>query len=135
MTRSNFAGCSMGRSAGLAPVRILPTKVAARRELPRQVHSIRHQTSEFYRLPISEAAWQPSPGRKVHDKSAIGVRRPTPRDEERLGPRVAEQREGLGVLVGCVFGQHQRYAQGLRGGPHALSPWGFPVLVFLRSEE
>src|SRR5437016_3054063 len=32
MTRSNFVGCSMGRSPGLAPLRILSTKYAARRD-------------------------------------------------------------------------------------------------------
>src|SRR5262245_44831432 len=31
MTRSNFVGCSTGKSAGLAPLRILSTYVAARR--------------------------------------------------------------------------------------------------------
>jgi hypothetical protein len=31
MTSSNFAGCSTGRSAGFAPLRILSTNVAARR--------------------------------------------------------------------------------------------------------
>src|SRR5437867_5645034 len=31
ITKSNFVGCSIGRSAGLAPFRILSTKVAARR--------------------------------------------------------------------------------------------------------
>ena len=31
MTKSNLVGCSIGRSAGLAPLRILSTKVAARR--------------------------------------------------------------------------------------------------------
>src|SRR6185295_1061340 len=33
ITSSNFVGCSMGRSAGLAPFRILSTYVAARRKL------------------------------------------------------------------------------------------------------
>ena len=32
MTNSNFMGCSTGRSAGLAPLRILSTKAAARRK-------------------------------------------------------------------------------------------------------
>src|SRR5262249_42204215 len=32
-TRSNFVGCSIGRSEGLAPLRILSTKVAARRNM------------------------------------------------------------------------------------------------------
>src|SRR5207253_2394911 len=32
MTSSNFVGCSTGRSAGLAPLRILSTKNAARRQ-------------------------------------------------------------------------------------------------------
>ena len=32
MTSSNFVGCSTGRSAGLAPFRILSTKAAARRQ-------------------------------------------------------------------------------------------------------
>src|SRR5688572_15341764 len=32
MTNSNFVGCSIGRSAGLAPFRILSTYVAARRK-------------------------------------------------------------------------------------------------------
>ena len=31
MTNSNFVGCSTGKSAGLAPLRILSTYVAARR--------------------------------------------------------------------------------------------------------
>jgi len=33
ITRSNLVGCSMGRSAGLAPLRILSTNVAARRNM------------------------------------------------------------------------------------------------------
>src|SRR5262245_15006941 len=33
MTSSNFVGCSTGRSAGLAPFRILSTKIAARRQI------------------------------------------------------------------------------------------------------
>jgi hypothetical protein len=33
MMNSNFVGCSMGRSAGLAPLRILSTNVAARRSI------------------------------------------------------------------------------------------------------
>src|SRR4029450_12948338 len=32
MTSANLVGCSTGRSAGLAPLRILSTKVAARRQ-------------------------------------------------------------------------------------------------------
>ena len=35
-TSSNFVGCSTGRSAGLAPLRILSTKVAARRSKARK---------------------------------------------------------------------------------------------------
>ena len=31
ITSSNFVGCSTGRSAGLAPLRILSTNLAARR--------------------------------------------------------------------------------------------------------
>src|ERR1041385_3082732 len=33
ITNSNFVGCSMGKSAGLVPLRILSTYVAARRKL------------------------------------------------------------------------------------------------------
>src|SRR5262249_49240217 len=33
ITSSNFVGCSTGRSAGLAPLRILSTKTAARRKM------------------------------------------------------------------------------------------------------
>jgi hypothetical protein len=32
-TSSNFEGCSTGRSAGLAPFKILSTKTAARRQI------------------------------------------------------------------------------------------------------
>src|SRR5262249_19119579 len=35
ITSSNFVGCSTGRSPGFAPFRILSTKVAARRKLPK----------------------------------------------------------------------------------------------------
>ena len=35
MTSSNFVGCSTGRSAGLAPLRILSTYSAARRKKTR----------------------------------------------------------------------------------------------------
>jgi hypothetical protein len=36
---SNFDGCSMGRSAGVAPLRILSTITAARRKrFPRRAH-------------------------------------------------------------------------------------------------
>src|SRR5215831_15501521 len=35
MTRSNLLGCSIGRSAGFAPLRILSTKLAARRSMSR----------------------------------------------------------------------------------------------------
>jgi hypothetical protein len=33
ITSSNFVGCSTGRSAGLAPFKILSTKAAARRQM------------------------------------------------------------------------------------------------------
>src|SRR5580765_2701311 len=33
ITSSNFVGCSTGRSTGLAPLRILSTKTAARRQM------------------------------------------------------------------------------------------------------
>src|SRR5262249_51936943 len=37
MTNSNFVGCSTGRSAGFAPLRILSTYVAARRKTSRSL--------------------------------------------------------------------------------------------------
>jgi hypothetical protein len=36
ITSSNFVGCSIGRSAGFAPLRILSTYVAERRKLSRR---------------------------------------------------------------------------------------------------
>src|SRR5215831_8222589 len=37
MTSSNLVGCSIGRSAGLAPLRILSTKTARRAKLSRRI--------------------------------------------------------------------------------------------------
>src|SRR5215831_9066142 len=64
-----------------------------------RVHPIGHQTPEFHHFPPGEAAWEPSPGGEAHDESSIDIGRWSPRDEERLGPCTADQREGLGVLT------------------------------------
>ena len=41
--RSNFVGCSMGRSAGGVPLKIRSTKLAARAIAVRTVHSVDEQ--------------------------------------------------------------------------------------------
>jgi len=43
MTRSNFVGCSMGRSAGLAPLRILSTYAPTSEERATVDHGVRPQ--------------------------------------------------------------------------------------------
>src|SRR5262245_46450506 len=46
ITSSNFVGCSTGRSPGLAPLRILSTKCAVRRNML-EVHSVAHETASI----------------------------------------------------------------------------------------
>lgn len=103
-------------------------------EVVSDVRSTGHQTPELHRLPPAEAAWQPSPRREVNDVRSIGIGRWSTRDEERLGPGAADQREGLGVLTGCEHGQHQRHAQRLRDRPNARCSWALPVVVFLAGQ-
>ena len=49
MMNSNFVGCSTGRSAGLAPLRILSTYVAARRSKSALAHAVAHKAHRFYK--------------------------------------------------------------------------------------
>ena len=48
MISSNFVGCSTGRSAGLAPLRILSTYVAARRNKSVNVRAVGHEPAGFH---------------------------------------------------------------------------------------
>src|SRR5258706_15997486 len=45
MTSSNLVGCSIGRSAGLAHFRILPTKVAVASEEDDEARAVGHQAT------------------------------------------------------------------------------------------
>ena len=47
---SNFVGCSTGRSAGLAPFKILSTKSAARRNKSVFVWPVAHQAAGLNKL-------------------------------------------------------------------------------------
>src|SRR4030095_10549376 len=103
-------------------------------EVVGHVHSIGHQAPDLDRLAKGEHAWQPSPGREIHDESSTGERRGTRRDEERLDPGATDQREGLVELLGRVLGQYQRHTQGLRRRQKALPRGALPVFVFLAAE-
>ena len=50
MMNSNFVGCSTGRSAGLAPLRILSTYVAARRNKSSDAHAVAHKPAVFHKF-------------------------------------------------------------------------------------
>ena len=50
MMNSNFFGCSTGRSAGLAPLRILSTYVAARRSKSVCDHAVGHKPPGFDKI-------------------------------------------------------------------------------------
>ena len=47
---SNFVGCSTGRSAGLAPFKILSTYVAARRNKSVIAHAVGHKPAGFHKF-------------------------------------------------------------------------------------
>ena len=56
MINSNFVGCSTGRSAGLAPFRILSTYVAARRNKSVIAHAVAHKPTGFDKFCLAYIA-------------------------------------------------------------------------------
>ena len=83
MTSSNFVGCSTGRSAGLAPLRILSTYVAARRHSSAELSSL--QGEHAARAPFDRGL-----------ERLVDVLRPARRHPEDLDA------ESLGCLLGFV---------------------------------
>jgi hypothetical protein len=99
MTSSNFVGCSIGKSAGLAPLSILSTKTAARRDL---LHSSsgrqpphargRYRSPATYCLPRNLRSDSPQEGRgdrprrRTHRRARSSQRRRRPRSRPDLGP-------------------------------------------------
>jgi len=78
ITRSNFVGCSTGRSLGFAPFKILSTKCVGAAAKRRDVHTVRHETTIV--CPLAEAV-------KVRDSV-------TSRGDHNLAPASISQRIG-----------------------------------------
>ena len=64
---SNFVGCSTGRSAGLAPFRILSTYVAARRSKSVVVHAVGHKPPSFHKFRLRVYHRKPVLYRQFHN--------------------------------------------------------------------
>ena len=89
ITRSNLVGCSTGRSAGFAPLRILSTNNAARRQYIVEIRGVRHQPAGFDIAP-----------QRIHGGEPIGSRPAQRPDCARLAaprhlPQATRRREQL----------------------------------------
>ena len=71
MTNSNFVGCSTGRSAGLAPFKILSTKTAARRQISMMIRAIGDQPAGLDIEPEAIYGGEPALGGQLCDPPGL----------------------------------------------------------------
>ena len=99
MMNSNFFGCSTGRSAGLAPLRILSTYVAARRNKSVIVRAVIHKSAGFDIFRSGVDCRQPMLYRKVDNLLALEIEDGIPQHQERIGTSLGGGSEhGLNIL-------------------------------------
>src|SRR5881409_2287872 len=85
MTSSNLSDCSTGRSAGLAPFRMLSTKTARRSPLGHQVDSIAHEQTGLGEAPLGGDGRKSTLRRQIRKRTVVNVGHRALRNEEKIG--------------------------------------------------
>ena len=93
-TSSNFVGCSTGRSAGLAPFRILSTKTAAAPPDLVDVRAIGDQPAGLDILPELVHGGEPAPGGQLRESPGLREEERGREHEESAGAGVSRRSEG-----------------------------------------
>ena len=117
MTNSNVVGCSTGRSAGFAPLRILSTYVGSAAVQIGDVRPVRHEPTDLriltQRIHYGEAVL----GGETYQASGVRVRERTRQNEEAIGPALGCRLECALELLGSVDLQSvELHAQRVRQG-------------------
>src|SRR5713101_3580648 len=103
ITSSNLMGCSTGRSAGVAPFRILSTYVRGRAAPVRgDDWPIAYEAAGLHRHPCGVHGRQAARGRELYEPCAVHREHGVPQDEERARARAGHGREGAVELVGIA---------------------------------
>src|SRR5207249_9997958 len=102
MTSSNLVGCSTGRSAGLAPLRVLSIRGRAAKEIGK-VRPIGQEATNLDELPRSRHSRQPILERQIHYLPRVLLEREI--DDETAHARILQDREGIVQLAGVAH-QH-----------------------------
>ena len=82
-TNSKRTGCSTGKSAGFAPLRILPTSAAARRYSIGHARPIGHETTRLCKVPSPKNRWEAALERQRRDPSFVRSKEGSWQQEER----------------------------------------------------
>lgn len=100
MTSSNLDPCSTGKSAGLAPFKILSTYDAAPRMTSGHVCPIGHQATGLSKLPRKVNRRQAVSGFELHDPSRLIQEYRSRQDDERASALLGHGRERPIEIVG-----------------------------------
>ena len=115
-TNSNCIGCCTGRSAGLAPCRILATYVGGTAGLIRQVVCVAHEATELHEFCMSIHDGQAEGVDKLDDPFPVVIQETVMCDNERLGTHGTRGPEGLCHIVQVLYLQgldvHTQHAGG-----------------------
>src|SRR5262249_35153939 len=115
---ANFVGCSIGRSAGLAPLRMRSTKYAARRYRARMFHAIANESSG---LSVFAGSYRGQfvRKRKRRDLSKTSSKFPVLGNHDRIDAALGHGSESNTELAGTLRPDDFDYhTQGRGGGLH-----------------
>jgi hypothetical protein len=103
MTKSKCVGCSTGRSAGLAPLRLLSTCPAACRNSWGVIDTVRHEAAGQYKVLVAERR-QAALGREIEQPHSVRQEERVVRHEHRGNALPAHRREHAAELGGPLHG-------------------------------
>jgi hypothetical protein len=116
MLSSNVVGCSTGRSAGFAPLRILSTYVAVWATKVGRVGVVGHQTTRVHHRPVRVERRQSVFGRKFDHSFALSSKNAFGRRQESVSvPLGSSVERGRKVRSGLDTLDQQRHAQRASG--------------------
>ena len=87
---SNFIGCSTGRSAGLAPFKILSTYVAARRAKSAWLGAVSHEPTGFNNFTLKIDCRQPVLYREIYHLCSTNI-----------DHKASQLKDRFSTLLGC----------------------------------
>src|SRR5215470_20263270 len=100
MTSSNLVGCSTGRSAGFAPLRILSTEVRGSPVHIVQTRAIGHDETSVHPLGPRTHRWQTALCRELGDGRSVSIEHGAPIDENRAHVLSDHRRDGAAYVAG-----------------------------------